>query len=421
MRVLVVGGGGREHALAWSLERSPSVSEVIAAPGNAGIEQVARCIPDAPSDPAGLAALAEKEGVDLTVVGPEQPLVDGLADELSARGLKVFGPSAAAAQIEGSKAFALRLMQEAGVPTGSFVECADAATARAALDRFDAPYVIKADGLAAGKGVTVAPSRSAAEAAIDACLAGRFGDAGARVLIMEHLAGTELSVFCVTDGTCVVPLAEAQDFKRAYDGDEGPNTGGMGSFSPVPHVSIDLFDRIVGEIMAPAIAALARAGTPYRGVLYGGIMLTDDGPKVFEFNCRFGDPEAQVVLPRYTGDMGELLLACAEGWLDAIEPTYTPDACVTVVLASAGYPGSYETGKVITGLDDAGDALVFHAGTRREADAIVTAGGRVLAVSALGHSVAEARARAYDAASKIDFEGKQFRTDIATDASGEAE
>ena len=422
MRVLVVGGGGREHALAWKLAQSPTVDKVFAAPGNAGIGEVAECFPDVGADPAAVAGLAEQLGIELTVVGPEAPLVAGLADVLAERDLPVFGPSAAAARLEGSKSFAKEVMDRAHVPTARALVFRDEATALASLEMFAAPYVVKADGLAAGKGVTVAATLGEAAAAIRDAFGGRFGKAGSTVLLEDHLTGEELSIFSVTDGEDVVPLAEAQDFKRAYDGDGGPNTGGMGAYSPVPRVASDIVERSVEEIFRPVVRTMARLGSPYRGLLYGGLMVTEDGPKVIEFNCRFGDPEAQAVLPRYEGDLAELLLACSQGSLGDIEPACRPDACVTVVLASGGYPGSYETGKPIGGLDDVAsirDVVVFHAGTARDGDRIVTAGGRVVAVSALGGDIAAARALAYDAASRITFEGKQHRTDIAARAAGE--
>ncbi len=422
MRVLVVGGGGREHALAWKLAQSPAVDKVFAAPGNPGIAEVAECFPDVGTDPATVAGLAERLGIELTVVGPEAPLVAGIADVLAERDLPAFGPSAAAARLEGSKSFAKEVMDRAHVPTARALVFHDEATALASLEMFAAPYVVKADGLAAGKGVTVAPTTDDAEAAIRDAFGGRFGEAGSSVLLEDHLRGEELSIFCVTDGEDVVPLAEAQDFKRAHDGDQGPNTGGMGAFSPVPHLPSDIVERSVDEIFRPVVRTMARLGSPYRGLLYGGLMITEDGPKVIEFNCRFGDPEAQAILPRYDGDLAELLVACTQGSLGTIRPAYRPEACVTVVLASGGYPGSYETGKPIDGLDEVApmrDVVVFHAGTERDGDRIVTAGGRVVAVSALGADVAAARALAYDAASQVTFEGMQYRTDIAARAAGE--
>ncbi|HEX9776146.1 MAG TPA: phosphoribosylamine--glycine ligase [Actinomycetota bacterium] len=415
MKVLVVGKGAREHALAWRIAQDPGVDKIFAVPGNPGIATIAECLPD----DAGAADLAEELGVDLVVVGPEAPLVAGLADELRARDVATFGPSAAAARIEGSKAWAKEILAKANAPTARALSFADPAEAKAALDEFEPPYVIKADGLAAGKGVVVAPSRSRAEEAIDACLVeGRFGEAGASLLIEEFLDGEELSVFCVTDGQTVVPLAAAQDYKRVFDGDEGPNTGGMGAYSPVPHLPPDTVARAVREIFEPVIAAMRREDVPYQGVLYGGLMVTASGPKVFEFNCRFGDPEAQVVLPRIGGSFAGLLMSCARGSLASVVPSWRPEACVTVVLASGGYPGAYDTGMPITGIAEAESiegVTVFHAGTKGR-DPLRTDGGRVLSVSALGADLGEARARAYDAAGLIRFEGKHMRTDIAARA-----
>jgi len=420
MRVLVVGGGGREHSLAWKLAQNPTVDKLFAAPGNAGIAEVAECLQADPSDAETMGNLAEDLGIDLTVIGPERPLVAGLADELGSRGLPVFGPTKAAARIEGSKAWAKEIMESAGVPTArarSFTEIADAV---AFLDELGAPYVVKADGLAAGKGVYICDDRADAVRALEECLVeSRFGQAGAAVVVEEFLEGEELSLFCLTDGRAVLPLAPAQDFKRAYDGDEGPNTGGMGAYSPVGHMPADVVGRAVKEIFEPVVRQLSHEGARFQGLLYGGLMVTKDGPKVLEFNCRFGDPETQAVVPRLDSDLAELMLACAEGNLAPYVPRWRPDACVTVVLASGGYPGEYETGKEIRGLSEVAsmpDVLVFHAGTKKRRK-LVTGGGRVLAVSALGTDLAQARARAYDAIEAIDFKGKQFRTDIALRAS----
>jgi phosphoribosylamine---glycine ligase len=422
MKVLAVGGGGREHALAWALARSPSVDEVVAAPGNPGIAEVARCEPVAADDLLGQVALAEEEGPDLVVVGPEAPLVAGLVDALSERGIAAFGPPAAGARIEGSKAWAKDLCLRFGIPTGRAEVTDDVARAIMLLDLFEPPYVVKADGLASGKGVTVAATREEAVAAIEACLVDRtFGEAGARVVLEEHLVGREVSVLALTDGRTVVPLEPAQDFKRAGDGDTGPNTGGMGASSPVPFVDEALGRRIEDEILRPTVQALGAEGIRYRGVLYAGLMLTPEGPKVLEFNARFGDPEAQAVLPRLDADLGEALLACAEGRLDEAKVGWTPEACVTVILASPGYPGDPQTGQPIHGLEEAGKVaktIIFHAGSAVRDGTVVTAGGRVLAVSALGEDLAEARARAYRAVSSISFPGMHHRTDIAQEASG---
>ena len=416
MRILVVGGGGREHALTWKLAENPTVDKMFAVPGNAGIAEIAECMQTDPSDAETMANLTEDLGIDLTVIGPEGPLVAGLADELASRGLPVFGPTKAAARIEGSKAWAKDVMQKAGVPTARAETFTDVATAKDFLGELAPPYVIKADGLAAGKGVYICADEEEAVRALEECLvSARFGEAGATVVVEEFLRGEELSLFCLTDGRAVLPLAPAQDFKRALDGDEGPNTGGMGAYSPVPHMPADVVDRSVREIFEPVVRQLEREGARFQGLLYGGLMVTADGPKVLEFNCRFGDPETQVVLPRMDSDLAEPMLACAEGNLAPYAPRWRPEACVTVVLASGGYPGDYATGKEIKGVDRAGsmpDVFVFHAGTKKRRK-LVTTGGRVLVVSALGADLAQARARAYDAVEAIEFKGKQFRTDIA--------
>ena len=412
---MVVGGGAREHAIAWKLAKNPTIDKMFAVPGNAGISDLAECLRADPTDSETLANLADDLGIDLTVIGPEAPLVAGLADELSARGHAVFGPSAAAARIEGSKTWAKEILEKAGAPTAKARTFTDAKEANAFLETFDGPYVVKADGLAAGKGVTVTESRGVAGHAVDEALVqGRFGAAGAQVLIEEYMEGEELSVFCLTDGRSVLPLGEAQDFKRAQDGDRGPNTGGMGAYSPVPHLA-SVVPGAVETIFEPVIRTMAAEGVTYKGLLYGGLMITADGPKVVEFNCRFGDPETEVVLPRMSGDLAELLLGCVEGNLKDFKADFVPEACVTVVLASGGYPGEYATGAPIAGLDRVPEgAVAFHAGTAKNDDgSVVTAGGRVLAVSALGRDLAEARAAAYDAAEHIEFEGKYCRSDIA--------
>ena len=420
MRILVVGGGGREHALTWKLAQNPTIDKIFAAPGNAGIEELAQCEPLDITNPATVADFAEAHGIDLTVVGPEAPLVAGLADELAGRGLNVFGPSRAAARIEGSKAWAKELMIKAGVPTARSATVTTLEDGIHAIDEFGAPVVVKADGLAAGKGVTVAENRAAAEQALRECLLDRaFGDAGSTVVVEEFLRGEELSILCLTDGRHVLPLIPAQDFKRVDDGDRGPNTGGMGSYSPVPHAPADIVDRALREVFEPIVHTLHDQDAPYVGCLYGGLMLTADGPKVLEFNCRFGDPETQAVIPRLRSDLAELLLACTEGNLSYYEPVWTDQACVAVVLASGGYPGKHKTGLAIDGLDEVArlDGVeVFHAGTARKDGTVVTAGGRVLAVSALGDDLGAARSRAYAAIEKIRFEGMHHRTDIAETA-----
>jgi phosphoribosylamine---glycine ligase len=417
VNVLIVGQGGREHALAWKVAQSPSVDRLFAAPGNAGISEVAMCEPISAGDVPGLVDFAEREAVDLTVVGPEAPLVAGVADEFEARGLPVFGPSLAAARIEGSKAWAKELCERHGIPAPRSRSFTDLARALEALDEYRPPYVVKADGLAAGKGVTVTEDRTCAERALRAALLERaFGDAGARVLLEEHVTGREISALAITDGTSVVPLALAQDYKRARDGDAGPNTGGMGAYSPVPWVDEATGGAIRRDILERAVAAMASEGVGYRGVLYAGLMLTEEGPQVLEFNCRFGDPETQAILPRLRSDLAGPLRACAEGTLGHLELEWAADTCVTVVLASGGYPGEHATGFPVSGLDEARaipEVFVFHAGTRARDGRVVTSGGRVLAVSALGPTSGEARDRAYQACSRISFEGMHYRKDIA--------
>jgi phosphoribosylamine--glycine ligase len=430
MRILVVGGGGREHALAWRLARDRSVGEVLAAPGNPGIAQVARCIDVRADDHAALTDLAVRERVDLVVVGPEAPLVAGLADAMDASSVAVFGPSAAAARLEGSKAFAKDLMRRADVPAARSATFTRADWERepgdvlAFLDDLgDGPAVVKADGLAAGKGVVVAESREDGAEAVEAALGrGAFGEAGASVVIEERLEGPEVSAFALTDGRRVVPLGFAQDAKRIGDGDSGPNTGGMGAYSPVPIVDAAIAQRIRADVLERTVEAMAADDIPYRGVVYAGLMLTDDGPKVLEFNCRFGDPETQALMPLLATDPAELLLGCARGTLADGTVALEPFACVTVVLASGGYPGEHRTGFEISGLEAAAaspGATVFHSGTEGRRGRVVTAGGRVVSVSAVGGSLAEARDRAYDAASHVGFEGRYHRTDIAARAAKE--
>jgi phosphoribosylamine--glycine ligase len=415
MKALLLGGGGREHAIGWKLAASPHLHELLAAPGNPGLAEVAEVLPAvAADDVTAVVRLAAERAVDLVVVGPEAPLAAGVADALAAEGIAVFGPVAAAARLESSKAHAKRVMERAGVPTGRWVGATDPDAARAALARFGPPYVVKADGLAAGKGVLVTDDPVAAEEWATGCLDGRFGEAGRTVVIEEHLEGREVSVFAVCDGERAVPLQPARDYKRLGDGDTGPNTGGMGCYSPVDDLPADLVERTMADVVEPVLQVLTAEGTPYRGFLYAGLMLTAVGVKVLEFNCRLGDPETQVVLPRLEDDLLPLLADAANGDLGAVHLAWTDGVAVDVVLASSGYPGSVDEGHPITGLDRVGDdVLVFHAGTRRHDDRLVTAGGRVLNLVGLGRDVAAAREMAYAAAETVDFAGKQYRKDIA--------
>jgi phosphoribosylamine--glycine ligase len=419
MRIAVVGSGGREHALLVTLAQSPDVERLFAVPGNAGTAEVAENVQGlGATDAAALAGFAERRKIDLTIIGPELPLVAGVADEFLDRGLPVFGPTAAAARIEGSKAFAKEVMAAAGVPAAHSETFTDPAAAVAALDGFGPPWVVKADGLAAGKGVTVTDDHAAARAAIEAALVGRVhGEAGTRILLEEYLEGPEASVFAVTDGRTVLPLAPARDHKRIGDGDTGPNTGGMGAYSPLPDVDDELVDEVRRTVLEPTVAELARRGARYQGLLYAGLTLTAAGPKVLEFNCRFGDPETQAILPRITTDLADLAWGTAEGTLAGCKVSWDPRACVTVVLAAGGYPGSYRTGLEVEGLKAAAaepGVHLFHAGTALDpAGRVRTTGGRVLGVTALGDDLADARARAYQAAELINFDGVQYRHDIA--------
>ena len=419
MRFLVVGGGSREHAIAWRLSASALVTELFIAPGNAGTAQLGRNVPIGAEDIESLLEFAQASAVDITVVGPEAPLADGVSDRFDEAGMSLFGPTRAAARIESSKSFAKELMARCGVPTGS-AECFDGyETAVTYLAGISPPFVIKADGLAAGKGVVIAQSRDEAIHALRRTMVEReFGAAGETVLIEEYLEGREVSVFAFVDGDFVSSLTAACDYKRVGDGDVGPNTGGMGSFSPPPFWTPELESRVRREIMEPITHGLHESGSPFRGMLYAGLMLTDDGPKVVEFNCRLGDPEAQAVLPRLKTDLGELIAGAVEGGLEATPLEWSTAACVSVVVASGGYPGAYRTGYRIDGLESLDDeVLVFHAGTKEaqtgEEGAIVTDGGRVLTVSALGETMDEARRRAYANVIRVRFDGSFYRSDIA--------
>ncbi|HWC14553.1 MAG TPA: phosphoribosylamine--glycine ligase [Actinomycetota bacterium] len=415
MNILLLGSGGRESALGWGIARSGA--RLTSLPGNPGLEEIGEVIPGDPSSPDEVVRVARRRGADLVVVGPEAPLVAGVGDALRASGFKVFGPDAAAARIEGSKQHAKELMNRAGIPTARARTCDDVAPALDFLDELGPPYVIKADGLAAGKGVVVTSDRREAKEAVrDRIERGVFGDAGRTVLIEEFLDGPETSLIAFCDGSHAVACEPAQDYKRVYDGDRGPNTGGMGSYSPVPDCPSDMAERIVDEVIEPMLAETARGGAPFTGALYAGLALTSRGPRVIEFNARFGDPETQALIPRLASDLSEVCLAAASGELAGVGLDWRDEACVAVVLASGGYPGDHEVGYPVTGLGEAAareDVLVFHAGTALHDGEIVTSGGRVLAVTALGATFEQARERAYAAADVIEFENKQLRRDIA--------
>jgi phosphoribosylamine---glycine ligase len=420
VKILVVGSGGREHALAWKLKQSPRAERIFCAPGNAGTEEVGENVAIPANDLQALVHFAKENQIGLTVVGPDDPLAAGIADLFKAEGLRVFGPSKSAARLESSKIFAKELMRKNKIPTArgaAFSKC-EAALAFVEESRF--PLVIKADGLALGKGVIIARDAAEARGAIDSMMTKRrFGDAGTRLLIEECLTGLECSLHALVDGKSYRMLATARDHKRAYDGDAGPNTGGMGAFSPADNFGADLQEQFGREVMRPLLNGLNESGVVFRGLLFPGLMVTADGPRVLEFNCRFGDPETQVILPRLKSDLLELLEATIDGTLERRAIEWDERAAVAVVLASGGYPDKYEIGKPIQGLKlsaSANDVHVFHAGTRKKNGTVVTAGGRVLAVTALGESVATARARAYEAVSQIDFEGCHFRRDIALGA-----
>ena len=417
--ILLLGAGGREHALLKKLSESPRAGKLYVAPGNGGMLELANRAPVNQDSPTDVAEWASNNGIGLVVVGPEAPLVAGVADAVRAKGIPCFGPNADAARMEGSKEFAKQVMARANVPTASYRSFTDRVACEEYVRELAGPCVIKADGLAAGKGVIVAQTTGEALAGVAQCFDGAFGDAGSTVVVEEMLEGPECSLLALTDGTTVIPLATSQDHKRAYDGDKGPNTGGMGVYSPVPMVTKDQLDEMTNVIQR-VIQQLNADGITYSGCLYGGFMLTHDGPKVLEFNARFGDPETQVVLPRMHADLVETFLACDNGTLDQVSVTWEDDWAVSVVLASAGYPGSYEPGKRITGIAKAAaqpGITVYHAGTKvNEQGEFLTAGGRVLAVTAVASTFAEARANAYAACDLIDFEGKQFRTDIGARA-----
>ena len=415
MNVLLLGSGGREHALAWKLAQSPLLDRLYCAPGNAGIAAVAECVPLSLDDHGTIARFCKERGIDLVVVGPEAPLVAGIADDLAREGIRVFGPSQTAARLEGSKGFTKDLCAAHNIPTASYARFADAESALAYATAQPLPMVVKADGLAAGKGVTIAETLPAALAAIFACFAGEHGAAGAEVVIEEYLDGEEASFFALVDGERALPLATAQDHKRAFDGDQGPNTGGMGAYSPAPIMAAAMCRRVMDEIVRPTVRALAAAGTPFKGVLYAGLMIKDGAPKLIEYNVRFGDPECQVLMLRLKSDLLPALMATADGRLGDMAADWSDDVALCVVMAAKGYPGPYAKGSEIKGLDAAGadpQVEIFHAGTRAEGGRILADGGRVLGVTARGNSIEAARAGAYVALDKIDWPEGFYRRDI---------
>jgi phosphoribosylamine---glycine ligase len=415
MHVLLIGSGGREHALAWALSASPLLTRLSCAPGNAGIAELAECVALDPADHAAVVAFCRDQAVDFVVIGPEAPLVAGLGDDLAQAGVKYFGPDKAAAQLEGSKGFTKDLCREFSIPTGAYGRFTDAAAAKRYLAAQKLPIVIKADGLAAGKGVVIANSMGEAERAIDACFEGAFGTAGAEIVIEEFLEGEEASFFALVDGKTVLPLATAQDHKRVGDGDTGPNTGGMGAYSPAPVMTPQVIARTMDQIVAPTVAGMARRGTPFKGVLFLGVMITRDGPKLYEYNVRFGDPECQALMLRLKSDLLAALVATADGVLDRFDLRWHDDVALTVVMAAKGYPGEYVKGTEIRGLDAAAEVegvQIFHAGTARDEGRLLATGGRVLGISARGRTVVEAQARAYRAIAKIDWPQGFCRNDI---------
>ena len=416
MKVLVIGSGGREHALAWKVKKSRWVTRVFCAPGNSGISQIADCLPISDNDIKGLCDIALEKEIDLTIVGPESALAMGIVDVFKRKGLKIFGPTKAAARIESSKAYAKYIMEKYDIPTAKSKVFERPQDAKRYIKNMGGPLVVKVDGLAAGKGAIPCEDEIEALKAVDRIAKGEFGEAGSKILVEEYLFGEEASILAFSDGKHVIPLESAQDHKRAYDDDMGPNTGGMGAYSPAPVITKDLESRIYDEILLPTIRGMASEGCKYTGILYAGLMITNEGPKVIEFNCRFGDPETQAILPRMASDFIKPILACLEGKLDKVKLRWSRNCSVNVVMASGGYPRSYEQGKVITGLDRVGSecSTVFHSGTAIDAEGrFITNGGRVLSVTALAPTIQEAIICAYDEVGKIDFEGAHYRRDIA--------
>lgn len=415
MNVLLIGSGGREHSLAWAISASPLLSKLYCAPGNAGIAECAECVALNAADHSAVLEFCRENAIGLVVIGPEAPLVAGLADDLRAGGFKVFGPGRDGARLEGSKGFTKELCAAKGIPTAAFAQFDDRDRALAYVREQPVPIVIKADGLAAGKGVIIANTRAEAEQGVIDCFGGAFGEAGSSVVIEEFLEGEEASFFALCDGKHVLPLATAQDHKRAFDADQGPNTGGMGAYSPAPVITPELYARIMDEIILPTVAALRERGIVYQGVLYAGLMIGADGPKLIEYNVRFGDPECQVLMMRLKSDILPALLATADGVLDHVDLRWRDETALTVVMATKGYPGAYEKGSEIKGLDKAAQVegvTIFHAGTTREGPRILASGGRVLNVTARGPSASDARERAYRAIGKIDWDQGFYRRDI---------
>ncbi len=416
MKILIVGGGGREHALAWKLAQSPLLTKLYCAPGNPGIARHAECVQIGVQDNMGIVRFVREKQIDLTVIGPEDPLAMGLADELTSKGFKVFGPSQAAAELESSKIFCKKLLHKHDIPTAAFKVFDDAHSAHESLEKSLAPVVVKADGLAKGKGVIVCSTLAEAHNAVNEIMKGRiFGKSGDRIIIEECLRGEEVSLLALTDGKALLLLDPAQDHKRALDGDEGPNTGGMGAYSPVASITPELRAEVERRVFVPTIHAMRREGRRYQGVLYAGLMLTSNGPQVLEYNVRWGDPETQPLMMRIKSDLAPLFMSVAEGKLSDTPIEWDPRPSICVVMASGGYPGEYQTGKPIEGLEKAAklkDVMVFHAGTAMSQGCVVTAGGRVLGVTAIGDTIADARARAYEAVSMIHFDGAHYRRDI---------
>lgn len=419
MKVLVVGGGGREHVISWKIKKSRWVSKVYCAPGNGGISSISNCVPISPEDIDGLVEFAKEKNIDLTIVGPEKPLSMGIVDRFEKEGLKIFGPSKDAARIESSKVFAKDLMKKYDIPTADYLTFDDIEQVRTYINETGGPMVIKVDGLAAGKGAFPCEDEVEALEAVEEISKGTFKDAAQKIVVEELLVGEEASVLAFSDGKNIVPLESAQDHKRAYDDDKGPNTGGMGAYSPAPVISEDLSSRIYDEILLPTIRAMEKEGCPYKGILYAGLMITEDGPKVIEFNCRFGDPEAQVVIPRMATDFLKPILGTIDGTLDKVKFRWSRSKCVCVVMASGGYPGSYKKGYTIDGIEKAekmDGTVVFHAGTSFSEDDLVTSGGRVLGVTSMGNTIKETIKKTYASVKKIEFQDVHYRKDIGKKA-----